>query len=267
MKYVNEARLRETLQQDHVGYRTAEPFPHIVLDGFLFDHVAAALEAQFPKADHRLWRHHLHFNSHKFACNKLEAMPPLFQAVFGELNSKPLLGYLEALTGIRDLVADHEFEGGGLHQITSGGFLNVHADFNYHPTTGYHRRLNLLVYLNRDWEDAWEGNLELWARDMSRRAKRIRPVLNRCVVFSTTDFSYHGHPQPLASPPTTTRKSLALYYYTQARPQEETSHPHSTLYRRTPSESVTQRLRLLARLIRSTPLAQTALAGLRRLSW
>src|SRR5207249_689849 len=108
MEYVNEVRLRETLHEDRRAYATAEPFPHIVLDGFLRDHVAAALEAEFPKVDHRLWKHHLHFHSHKFACNRWAAMPPLFQAVLGELNSLPMLAYLEALTGIPDLGADDD---------------------------------------------------------------------------------------------------------------------------------------------------------------
>ena len=266
MEYVNEVRLRETLHEDRRAYATAEPFPHIVLDGFLRDHVAAALEAKFPKVDHRLWKHHLHFHSHKFACNRWAAMPPLFQAVLGELNSLPMLAYLEALTGIPDLGADDDLEGGGLHQITSGGFLKIHADFNYHPATGFHRRLNLLVYLNRGWDAAWDGTLELWSPDMDRCVRSIAPLLNRCVVFSTTDLSYHGHPRPLASPPGVTRKSLALYYYTPARPEAEWSRPHSTLYRRTPAEPVlAERFHLLRRFVFSRWAVSLMRAGIARL--
>src|SRR5207237_1002708 len=136
-------------------------------------------------------------NAHKYACNRPEAMPPLFQAVIGELNAAAVLGALEALTGIAELRADGELEGGGLHQITPGGYLKVHADFNYHPTTRLHRRLNLLLYLNRDWEPGWDGDLELWGRDVSRCEKSITPVLNRCVIFATTDIAFHGHPRPV----------------------------------------------------------------------
>ena len=135
---------RRSLASARVAYGSAEPFPHIVLDGLLKDDVALALEAQFPAPDHKIWKHHLHLNSHKFACNRLDVMPPLFQVVLDELNSRPVLEALEALTGISRLPPDAELEGGGLHQTVPGGYLKVHADFNRHPTTGYHRRLNVL---------------------------------------------------------------------------------------------------------------------------
>jgi hypothetical protein len=245
---VDVERLREVLPAARAAYASADPFPHVVIDGFLRPEVARRLETEFPKPDHRIWKHHLHLNSHKFACNRLDAMPPLFQAVLRELNGRGVVEFLEALTGIGDLLPDVELEGGGLHQIVPGGFLKVHADFNYHPATRHHRRLNLLVYLNSGWPDSgrldsdrpspWNGNLELWDRSVSRCVKSIAPVLNRCVVFSTTDAAYHGHPRPLSCPSGMSRKSLALYYYTVARPRGETSEPHSTLYQRVPTDSL-----------------------------
>jgi hypothetical protein len=140
-----------------------------------------------------------------------------------------------------------------------GGFLKVHADFNYHPTTRFHRRLNLLVYLNGDWQEGWNGNLELWDSRMSRCAKSVSPQLNRCVVFATTDTAYHGHPRPLCCPETVTRKSLALYYYTADRPTQSTP-AHSTLYRRTRTDS---RMRQLLSVGRGA-LVPGALAGVIR---
>jgi hypothetical protein len=258
MDYIDEERLRETLAGAPAAYQAASPFPHIVIDGFLKAEVAAALEAQFPKVDHTLWKHHLHLNSHKFACNTLGALPELFQAVIRELNSPPLLEYLEALTGIAGLSADGELEGGGLHQIVPGGYLRVHADFNYHPATGYHRRLNLLLYLNREWRGEWDGNLELWRPDMSGCGKSVVPALNRCVIFSTTDVAFHGHPRPLKCPPTMSRKSVALYYYTAERPLEEVSRPHSTLYRRATSDArLAERAKVLGALLFSGALYKT----------
>lgn len=265
LDYVDLGRLTATVEADRHRYQSAEPFPHIVLDGILKPGAAAALAAQFPPVDHKIWKHHLHLHSHKFACNRFGAMPGPFQAVLGELNSKALCQYLEALTGIPDLMADDELEGGGLHQITPGGFLKIHADFNYHPGTHQHRRINLLVYLNPEWEEAWDGNLELWSSDMSRCARSIAPVLNRCVIFNTTDSAYHGHPRPLACPPGHTRKSLALYYYTDVRPAEETSSPHSTLYKRTPLESpLLHQLRLFRRYLLSRSSTQILRSAVRR---
>jgi hypothetical protein len=120
MEYVNEARLRAMLADGPAAFRAAVPFPHIVIDGFLKDDVADALEGQFPKVDHRLWKHHLHVNAHKYACNRPEAMPPLFQAVIAELNGAAVLGALEALTGIAELRADGELEGALASRRRSG---------------------------------------------------------------------------------------------------------------------------------------------------
>ena len=116
------------------------------------------------------------------------------------MSSPPVLRFLEALTGIEGLIPDPYFGGAGPHQILPGGFLKVHADFNWHPLLKLDRRLNLLVYLNKDWREEYGGQLELWDRDMARCERQILPVFNRTVVFSTTDFSFHGHPRPLACP-------------------------------------------------------------------
>ena len=247
LKHVDLENLQRLAERQAASFREADPFPHVIFDGLLRPDAAVALEQEFPRPDHLIWKHHLHLNSHKFACNRLETMPQLFREVLEELNSRPVVEALERLTGIPDLRPDADLEGGGLHQIVRGGFLKVHADFNYHPRTRFHRRLNLLVYLNRDWLESWNGNLELWDPGMSRCAKSIRPQLNRCVIFATTDLAYHGHPRPLCCPETATRKSLALYYYTADRPPTERTDPHSTLYRRTPTDSRIRHLRSVMR--------------------
>ena len=118
---VDVERLREVLPAARAAYGAADPFTHVVIDGFLRPEVARRLETEFPKPDHRIWKHHLHLNSHKFACNRLDAMPPLFQAVLRELNGRGVVEFLEALTGIGDLLPDVELEGGGLHQIVPDG--------------------------------------------------------------------------------------------------------------------------------------------------
>jgi len=132
-------------------------------------------------------------------------------------------------------VPDETLEGGGLHQSERGGFLNVHADFTVHPhRRDWRRRLNLLLYLNTEWDESYGGYLELWDTEMHACRKKIGPILNRCVIFSTDPTSFHGHPDPMTCPPGTTRKSLALYYFT----QEEAPLVRSTEYRARPGEGV-----------------------------
>src|SRR5262249_51795879 len=133
--------------------------------------------------------------------------------LLSELNSATFLQFLERLSGVDALIPDPYFFGGGLHQIERGGFLKVHEDFSRHETLRIDRRFNAILYLNKDWDPAWGGALEFWDRDMTRAVQSVLPIFNRCVIFSTTPPSNHGHPDPLACPPDRTRRSLALFYY------------------------------------------------------
>jgi Rps23 Pro-64 3,4-dihydroxylase Tpa1-like proline 4-hydroxylase len=141
-------------------------------------------------------------------------MGPSTRNLLAQLNGPAFIDFLQELTGITGLVPDPHLFGGGLHQIEPGGYLEVHADFNLHPVTRLERRLNLLIYLNKDWQESWGGALELWGSDMTTCEARIKPLFNRCVIFTTSATSFHGHPVPLACPSGVTRKSVALYYYT-----------------------------------------------------
>jgi Rps23 Pro-64 3,4-dihydroxylase Tpa1-like proline 4-hydroxylase len=149
------------------------------------------------------------------------------------LNSEPFLMFLQKLTGIEEtLMPDPYFVGGGFHEIKPGGYLKIHADFNRHNMTNLDRRINALVYLNEDWDESYGGHFELWDKDMTKCHKKVLPVFNTLAIFSTTDFSYHGHPDPLACPEGRSRKSLALYYYSNGRPQHEISDKdHSTVFK------------------------------------
>lgn len=212
-------------------YVSAAPFPHIVLDGLFDDAALDDVLREFPAPDAMRWA--------RFD-NPLEKKLGFFYATstigdtvrrfLDAMNSFEMLLFLEALTGIDGLIPDPYFGGGGLHQIEPGGFLKIHADFNVHPKLKLDRRLNMLIYMNRDWREEYGGHLELWDAEMRQCRKRILPLFNRTVIFSTSDRSYHGHPHPLTSPPGVTRKSVSLYYYTNGRPEEERSAPHDTIF-------------------------------------
>lgn len=161
-------------------------------------------------------------------------MPEPLRALLLMFCTGDMLIRMEKLTGIGDLLPDLAFLGGGLHEVLPGGSLEVHADFNLHPSLQLHRRVNALLYLNEGWHEEWGGHLELWARDMSHCEKKIAPVFNRLVVFNITDDAYHGHPHPLACPPDRSRLALALYYYTARRPEHEQAPFHWAAWQRRP---------------------------------
>ena len=212
-------------------YANAKPFPHIALDGLFDDAVLEAVLREFPGPRDTDWRTFASPTEKKlgFFHDRSRVSKTIIDFL-NDMNSWPMLLWLEDLTGIEGLIPDPYFGGGGLHQIERGGFLKVHADFNVHPKLKLDRRLNMLIYLNRDWKEEYGGHLELWDADRKSCRERILPVFNRTVIFSTTDTSFHGHPHPLTSPEGVTRKSVSLYYYTAGRPLEERSEPHDTIF-------------------------------------
>jgi len=213
-------------------YAAAEPFPHIAIDGLFDDDALDAVLREFPSREQMKWREFDTPLERKLGYyHETSTISKTVRDFLNDMNSFEMLLWLEALTGIEGLIPDPYFGGGGLHQIEPGGFLKIHADFNVHPKLKLDRRLNMLIYLNRDWRDEYGGHLELWERDMSACREKILPLFNRTVIFSTTDTSFHGHPHPLTAPEGMSRKSVSLYYYTAGRPENERSAPHDTLFK------------------------------------
>ena len=216
--------LQQLAKDKQEEYLNAEPFPNIVFDDFFNEEMLSQVLADFPDLSNKQG---VKFYDNKNEKNKLEAkgekhFSDITKAFVHYLNSEPMLEFLQELTGIKEtLLSDPYLLGGGYHEIKPGGLLKVHADFNKHELTWIDRRINLLVYLNKDWDESYEGHFELWDKDMTKSYHSVLPVFNRVAIFSTTDFSYHGHPNALACPPDRSRKSLALYYYSNGRPKSE----------------------------------------------
>lgn len=199
------------------------PYKHIVLEDFLEPDIfkAVAAEARALREADATARHMNKLSTNEFnklGFGDLAALGPTTQAVFRQLHSAKFTGLVERGVGIGNIVSDAALRGAGIHCIKPGGFLNVHTDFNMYRTAEgalLDRRLNILIYLNEDWQEAWGGHLELWDGATETRAARHLPIANRCVVFATTRTSWHGHPVPLTCPADRQRLSLASYYYTE----------------------------------------------------
>ena len=202
-------------------YLRALPFPHVVIDDFLpLDYANKILDV-FPDQHSPLWLDwkqrdtvHQPLKQGIGHASRLQDVSPYLQNVLTAFNSYPFINFLEKLTAIDKLLPDAHFYGGGLHQILSGGKLAIHADANILGPADLYRRVNVLLYLNKNWRPEYRGDLELWDETLQGCRKSIAPVFNRLVVFNTNKKSFHGHPVPLNTPPELTRKSIALYYYT-----------------------------------------------------
>lgn len=225
--------MMELAEQNHQIYQSNDPFPHIVIDDFLPMNVAERVLREFPGTNEApfLDRTSQHQPGKFGTVNgaQIAKASPFLQHLLAMMNSYVILNFLTGLTGIQKLFPDPNFSGGGLHQIIAGGKLDIHADFNLDPRSGLYRRINLLIYLNKDWKPENGGYLELWNKTLTERHQNIAPIFNRCVIFNTDRHSYHGHTVPIAGPAEITRKSLALYYYTLA-PAPGDEAQHSTLW-------------------------------------
>lgn len=196
-------------------YTAATPFPHVVIDDFLPSDVIDSIHANFPAEqthDEKLYERG-YKGLHKRQINPNRCNPYL-RSVFAAFNSAAMLQFLESLTTIEGLIPDPYFDGGGLHETKAGGLLGVHADFRVNKKLHVVRRINVIIYLNKNWQEEYGGNLELWDPKMNTCLKRISPIYNRCVIFNTDKDSNHGHPEPLRTPEHISRRSIALYYYT-----------------------------------------------------
>lgn len=213
-------------------YRAGEPYSHVVIDNFLKPDLAEALAANFPAMAEMptLFKEPM---SYKAQLSDIGGKWPAFAPVFGVLQSAEFRAIVSRICGIQSLLDDPILAGGGLHQSPRSGFLDIHVDANFHPNDKtLHRRLNLLVYLTRDWSETWGGEFEMWSdggRKPKKRIRSIAPLFNRAVLFGTTRTSWHGV-APLECPSGITRKSLALYYYTKERPADELYRDSSVIW-------------------------------------
>jgi len=194
-------------------YVTASPFPFIELQGLWDDAVLARVDAEFPKPGSRDWLQWETPEESKETSRGIDGLSPFIQDVLKALNSEPFLEVMRTITGLDDLVADETFFGAGLHEAFRGGWLKVHGDWTRHPEKPLARRVNLLTYLNRDWDPVWGGDLELWDPKTQTCAVRVPPVFNRTVIFNTTSDALHGFPRPLSCPPDRSRRLISVYYW------------------------------------------------------
>lgn len=221
------------------AFQVAQPFKHVVIDGLFNEQFLHSVANEFYPLDDPRWSRFQNEHEEKLVVsNSEQRLPPTVKALVRELNAEPFLKQLTALSGIAGLIPDPYLGGAGMHCIPRGGKLAIHADFNLHPLMRVDRRLNLLIYLNEDWEESYGGHLELWDRSMQHCVRRILPVFNRTVVFLTDDFSFHGHADPLTCPEDRARKSIAMYYYTAGRPLSELQAvaDHGTLFQERPHD-------------------------------
>jgi Rps23 Pro-64 3,4-dihydroxylase Tpa1-like proline 4-hydroxylase len=216
-------------------FQSAVPFHHVKIDDFLQPGAAEALLRDFPSFDKEKALNELGHVGGKAVVENVRDVSPFYAKVYEFINSKQFLEQMSALTGIPDLIADETLFGGGTHENLDRQYLDAHIDFNIDERRMLHRRLNLLIYLNKEWEESWGGSIELHSNPRIPETNKtigFAPLFNRAVIFETSEFSWHGFPviRLPEDKKHLSRKSFSIYLYTKDRPAEEIVAPHTTFY-------------------------------------
>jgi 2OG-Fe(II) oxygenase superfamily len=231
---INAAVVDNALEIQH-QFQSALPFKYVVIDNFLQPENAAALLRDFPSFDKKYA-----LNEHgevglKAVVTGVSSISAFYGAFYKYINSAAFLQQISDLTGIQNLIADATLFGGGTHENRDGQSLDIHVDFNIDDRRMLHRRLNVLVYLNPEWDETWGGMIALHSNPWDQSANQklsFAPVLNRALIFETNEYSWHGF-ERINLPPdkkALSRKSFSIYLYTKDRPVEEVVAPHTTFY-------------------------------------
>jgi len=200
-------------------FLVAKPFNHIVIDDFWLPEIAEELYNEFPEYDDtKIWN--AHYNNaieNKKACNHWDRFPRKTYQAFDFLGSSYFLEHVQAIANRPDLIMDFGLHGGGWHAHMNGGNLNMHLDYNVHPKLGLQRKINIIIYMSKDWQPCYGGGLEFWSHNEEtnqplEHVKTIDIKFNRAVLFDTTQNSWHGLPLPLSCPDHMVRQSMAAYY-------------------------------------------------------
>lgn len=213
---------------DPANYAQAEPFPHAVVTSAWDEQLLRECKAEISSFGEWDGEKRFYGARKKHYCGDIDRLPPSVRRVISRASQPRFLRWLEELTGEASLLPDPYLEGGGIHHVAPGGFLKVHADFNWNARLNLYRRLTVLIYLNDNWDESWGGALELWTNDMAHCFKHIYPHNNTMVVFTTDDRSFHGQPHPATSPDGIHRDSIAVYYYSPLKPGRNFTVPRVT---------------------------------------
>ncbi|HET9218887.1 MAG TPA: 2OG-Fe(II) oxygenase [Terriglobia bacterium] len=216
-------------------FSRALPFHHVVIDDFLQKDEAEALLRDFPAFATQNALDDLGRVGGKAVIENIADISPFYARFAQWIQSPAFTDAISEITGISALLPDKTMFGGGTHENLNGQELDPHVDFNFDDRTGLHRRLNLLIYLNKEWDEAWGGSIELHSdpRHPDRNEiQSIVPLFNRAVIFETSEYSWHGFPA-IHLPQDKlhlSRKSFSIYLYTKERPIEDVVAPHTTFY-------------------------------------
>ena len=233
-------RLKSHLKNNKDIFKNARPFPHVVIDNFLSDDHAKSLAKTFDlekiRNSKQGWTHYTNDNADRHRLEDEFYMEDDLKSFARLTNSRYFILFLEELTGLKSLLGDPYFMGGGAMASETGGYLKMHIDYNWNAKLQLFRNLNFLIYLTDDWEKEWEGALDLHNEETDE-TKSVYPFFNRAIIFQSDSKSFHGQPIKLKCPKNKARTLFSSFYYSSKKLGTVESDPHFTIYKQEYSPS------------------------------
>lgn len=223
-------------------FNNGQPYQHVIINNFFSEEYINTLIDKFPDISNNKW--HIYHNpiEKKYALNNFEKYPE-YDELFKTLQTPEFVKLMSEISGINNLENDPYLHGAGLHYHPSGGKLDMHLDYSIHPISGKERCINLIIYLNKDWKEEYNGDIQLWDSEFTYPVKRVYPTYNTALLFRTSDISWHGLPTPINCPDGFGRKSIAIYYVSE--PRENITHRYKASFRPLPNQPCDERLKKL----------------------
>ena len=208
--WINDDDFLKKMQYDFIN---AEPFEHIIVPNFLSNDYAELIYKNFPvDIENDNWYKYNNPIEYKYASDNLKLMPKPLEQIFYLLSCKEIIEVFSNISGINNLEYDPYLHGAGIHVLSTGGKLDIHLDYEKHPYLNKERRLNIILYMNKDWKEEWNGDTQLWDKNMSKCIVKSHVKFNTAIIFKTNETSWHGLPDPIKCPKNIFRKSIAYYY-------------------------------------------------------
>jgi Rps23 Pro-64 3,4-dihydroxylase Tpa1-like proline 4-hydroxylase len=230
---------QENLEKLRQDFDKALPYRHIVIKDFLNAEFADSLYQHFPPID-SLNKHYNGLNENKSEGSNFDGYHENFRKLREAVKSAEFAGALEKITGIKGLFTTDDNLGSGVHQGSNGSYLDVHIDFNIHHLRDLHRRLNVLIFLNKNWKEEYGGKAEMWNEDVTELVQAYTPGFNICIIFETNEISYHGY-STIHVPEGETRKSFYSYFYTPIGDYK--GKYHDTVFKARPQEGLVKKIK------------------------
>ena len=228
MKIVNHIYAKyNNFNRLNFEYTKSPPYPHLVLDEFLPGETVSQLKDECNQIE---WTREFTRNGSRMLERQNITECPIAYDVFQQLSSQKFLKWLGSITGHDDLIPDPHMIGAGYMRCSRGDSLKIHSDFNYNNTLGLYRMLTLNIYLNKDWQEKWNGDLQFWDFDRKKCVSNYFPEAGRAVLFRHHKYGFHGHPNPLECPEDVHRDGLRIFYYVTRTSYKMDKNPHRSLY-------------------------------------